>query len=374
MSNDNLELFPRHETRLETIASNAPGLVYQFLLREDQSTAFPYLSRACTTLLGMHPRQLQANPGLFLNLIEPEDRASYLESMHTSASSMETWNWEGRIWIEKWKDIKWVNLRARPRLLEGFGVQWEGLMTNITKGKKTELEIRRSRRKLAELSAHAEIVKEQERERISREIHDHLGGNLTGIKMALAQLRRRLPEGEELLVRADYVDALIDRTIEATHRIACDLRPSILDLGVVAAIQWQASEFTLQAGIPCVVDSQAEDIELLPDQATGLFRIFQESLNNIAKHADATRVHVQLGCTEGGVSLSIADNGRGVAPGDRLKPGRFGIQGMTERATALGGQLDVGVGPEGGCLVTARMPRLAATAPNARRPSNSVFR
>jgi two-component system sensor histidine kinase UhpB len=372
MSNDNLELFPRHDPCLETIALTAPGVVYQFLLREDNSTAFPYLSRTCSTLLGMSASQLRANPGLFLNLVEPEDRPSYLETMAASAASMETWNWEGRLWIEKWQDIKWVSLRARPRLLPGHGVQWEGLMTNTTRGKKTELEIRRSRRKLAELSAHAEVVKEQERERISREIHDYLGGNLTGIKMALAQLRRRLPEGEELLVRADYVDALIDRTIEATHRIASELRPAVLDLGVVAAIQWQASEFALQAGIPCVVDSQAEDIELPSDQATGLFRIFQESLNNIAKHANATRVNVRLGCTQGGVNLAIADNGRGVAPGDRLKPGRFGIQGMMERAAALGGQLSVSVGPEGGCLVSAMMPRLAAAS--ARRLANGAAR
>ena len=362
MSDDIPELPLPQETRLEAIASNAPGLVYQFLLREDGSTDFPYLSDACATLLGISAQELHANPDLFTGLIEPEDRPAYFDSMNASAASMKTWNWEGRLWIEKWKDIKWVNLRSRPRLLPGVGVQWEGLMTNITRGKEAELEIRRSNRRLAELSAHVETVKEQERERISREIHDDLGGNLTAIKMALAQLRSRLPKSQELRDRADYVDALVDRTIESTHRIACDLRPSILDLGVVAAIQWQASEFTRQSGIPCVVDSQTEEIDLPHDQATGLFRIFQESLNNIAKHADATRVAVQLGCTHASVSLEVADNGRGITSSDRKEPGRFGIRSMMERATALGGKLTVGLSPEGGCMVITRMPRIGKSS------------
>jgi two-component system sensor histidine kinase UhpB len=349
----NAEIFAppqAHETRLEAIASNAPGLVYQFLLREDGSDA-------CTALLGISPQRLQANPALFVNLIEPEDRPAYLDSMNASASSMKAWNWEGRIWIEKWRDIKWINLRSQPRVLPGIGVQWEGLMTNITQGKQAEHELRRSLQQLTKLSAHVETVKEQERERISREIHDDLGGNLTAIKMALAQLRRRLPESKELQERAEYVDSLVDRTIEATHRIACDLRPAILDLGIVAAIEWQASEFNRQSGIPCIVDSQTEEIELPHEQATGLFRIFQESLNNIAKHADATCVSVRLACGQASVSLAIADNGRGIAAIDRVKPGRFGIQGMMERAAALGGQLTVDVSADGGCLVSTSLPR-----------------
>jgi two-component system sensor histidine kinase UhpB len=352
-------------SNLLAIASNTPGLVYQFLLRDDGGLAFPYVSRACASLLGISASRLRADPSLLLQLIEPEDRQSYLDTMQASASRLASWNWEGRIWIETWHDIKWINLRATPRRIAGVGVQWEGLMTNITQGKKAEQDILRSRRQLEELSAHVERVKEQERTRIAREIHDDLGGNLTAIKMALSQLTRRLPEGETVLrEKADYVDALVDRTIEAAHRISRDLRPSTLDLGIVAAIAWQAQEFEKQLAIPCVIDSPEEDIDLTPDQATGLFRIFQETLTNISKHAGASRVDVRLAVENDSVALDVVDNGRGLGAADRKKPKSFGIRGMVERAHALGGVLTVS-DPGQGCRVAVRLP----LAPAAHGPA-----
>lgn len=348
-------------SNLLAIASNTPGLVYQFLLRDNGVQAFPYVSRACGSLLGISANRLRNDPALLLQLIEPEDRQSYLDTMQASASRLASWNWEGRIWIETWHDIKWINLRATPRRIDGVGVQWEGLMTNITQGKKTEQDILRSRRQLEELSAHVERVKEQERTRIAREIHDDLGGNLTAIKMALAQLTRRLPGGETVLrEKADYVDALVDRTIEAAHRISRDLRPSTLDLGIVAAIAWQAQEFEKQLGIPCVINGPEDDIALSPDQATGLFRIFQETLTNISKHAGASRVDVRLALQDNAVALEVVDNGRGLGLDDRKKPKSFGIRGMVERAHALGGALTVSDPGQGGCKVAVRLPLVEA--------------
>ena len=351
-------------SNLLAIASNTPGLVYQFLLRDDGSLAFPYVSRACASLLGISASRLRNEPSLLLQLIEPEDRQSYLDTMQASAGRLASWNWEGRIWIETWHDIKWINLRATPRRIDGVGVQWEGLMTNITQGKNAEQDILRSRRQLEELSAHVERVKEQERTRIAREIHDDLGGNLTAIKMALSQLTRRLPEGEAVLrEKADYVDALVDRTIEAAHRISRDLRPSTLDLGIVAAIAWQAQEFEKQLAIPCVIDGPEEDIDLTPDQAIGLFRIFQETLTNISKHAGASRVDVRLAVENDSVMLEVVDNGCGLGAADRKKPKSFGIRGMVERAHALGGVLTVS-DPGRGCKVAVWLP-LAPAAHNS---------
>lgn len=351
-------------SNLLAIASNTPGLVYQFLLRDDGGQAFPYVSRACSSLLGISASKLRSDPSLLLQLVEPEDRQSYLDTMQASAGRLASWNWEGRIWIETWHDIKWINLRATPRRIDGVGVQWEGLMTNITQGKKAEQDILRSRRQLEELSAHVERVKEQERTRIAREIHDDLGGNLTAIKMALSQLTRRLPDGEPVLrEKADYVDALVDRTIEAAHRISRDLRPSTLDLGIVAAIAWQAQEFEKQLAIPCVIDSPEDDIDLTPDQATGLFRIFQETLTNISKHAGASRVDVRLAVEGDSVALEVIDNGRGLGLADRRKPKSFGIRGMIERAHALGGVLTVS-DPGQGCRVAVRLPLAPASSAN----------
>jgi PAS domain S-box-containing protein len=357
---ESAEALRESEARFRAIVSNTPGLVFQFLRRSDGSISFPYLSEGCHALLGVTAERLRTDSSLFMELVLPEDRASYVESMQASADEMKAWNWEGRIWIEKWKDIKWINLRSTPRALPGEGVQWEGIMTNITQGKLEQDEIKRSRQQLAELSAHVETVKENERMRIAREIHDDLGGNLTAIKMALALIARRLPADDAaspaLAEKTAYVDALVDRTIEAVHRISADLRPGILDFGIVAAIDWQADEFEKQFGIPCRFSSNRKDIDLHPDQATALFRIFQEALTNVGKHASANRVTVRLTCSERSVRLEVADDGRGIEQADRAKPKSFGIRGMIERAHALGGQLSVCNAPGGGAVVAVRIP------------------
>jgi two-component system sensor histidine kinase UhpB len=345
------------EARFHAIVSNTPGLVFQFRMKKNGTTTFPYLSEGCQALLGISAEKLSSHPELFLELILPDDRPSYMESMAASAADISSWNWEGRIWIEEWKDTKWINLRCTPRTLIGDEIQWEGIMTNITQSKLAEEEIKRSRAQLAELSAHDEKVKEQERTRISREIHDDLGGNLTAIKMALALLARRLPDGDEFLTeKAAYVDSLVDRTIESIHRIAGDLRPSILDIGLVAALKWQINEFEKQAGIACEFSTNQNEIDLHLDQATALFRIFQEALTNISKHAHASRVAVMLTRSNRNVRLEISDNGKGCATQDFDKPQSFGIRGMTERAIALGGDLSIGPGTEGGCVVAIKIP------------------
>jgi len=347
----------QNESRFHAIASNTPGLVYQFLLREDGSTDFPYLSKGCHTLLGITAEQLRTTPDLLVKLILPEDRESYFETMAASAADMKNWNWEGRLWIDEWKDIKWINLRATPQALGDGGVQWIGIMTNITQSKREEAELKDSRSQLADLSAHIQKVKEQERARISREIHDDLGGNLTAIKMSLALMARRLPQEDlPLLEKAAYLDSLVDRTIDTVHRIAGDLRPSVLDCGLAPALEWQAAEFEKQLGIPCAFSSNVIDVGLDSDQATALFRIAQEALTNISKHAEASQVELRLQKDHGILRLEIADNGCGIALQDRGKPKSYGIRGMMERALAMGGNLSIEPAPDGGTLVSISLP------------------
>ncbi|MBC7456155.1 MAG: sensor histidine kinase [Massilia sp.] len=350
-----------YQTRFNAIVSNTPGLVYQFVLGAGGAIGFPYLSGGCAALLGLSSAALQAAPHLFLRLILPEDRRSYEHAMRASAVALSSWNWEGRIWIDAWKDVKWINLRSSPRALDSDGsVQWEGIMTNITASKLEQLEVSNSRAALAELTAHIEEVKEQERTRIAREIHDDLGGNLTAIKMALAMLARRLPAEEpQLAEKAAYVDALVDRTIDAVHRISLDLRPSMLDFGIVAALEWQLREFEKQMGLRCSFTSNQKEIDLSAGPATALFRIFQEALNNIAKHANATRVAVTLQRLPHHIALKITDNGGGIDPLDRVKPGSFGLRGMSERARALGGTLALSRPPGGGTMVTIQIKLIA---------------
>jgi Signal transduction histidine kinase len=175
--------------------------------------------------------------------------------------------------------------------------------------------------------------------------------------MALTLVKRRISNKDTaLLEKVNYIDTLADRTIESVHRIAGDLRPSILDFGIVAAIEWQSHEFERQMGIPCQFSSTDEDIDLNADQATALFRVFQEALTNISKHAHATRVDVNLKRTKTGITLDIADNGRGMEQSDRLKPHSFGIRGMMERVGSLGGKLSITASPSAGSLITIQIP------------------
>lgn len=345
------------ELRYQAIVSNIPGLVFQFLRRADGHIEFTYVSDRCEDLLDISAAKLKTNPESFLNLIMSEDRPSYLETMLLSAQQLSTWNWKGRIWIEAWQDIKWIDIRATPSAMPDNTVVWDGVITNITQTKLEEIEAKRSSERLAELSAHIQQVKEQERMRIAREVHDDLGGNLTAIKMALTLVKRRISNKDTaLLEKVNYIDTLADRTIESVHRIAGDLRPSILDFGIVAAIEWQSHEFERQMGIPCQFSSTDEDIDLNADQATALFRVFQEALTNISKHAHATRVDVNLKRTKTGITLDIADNGRGMEQSDRLKPHSFGIRGMMERVGSLGGKLSITASPSAGSLITIQIP------------------
>jgi two-component system sensor histidine kinase UhpB len=362
--------------RFDAIVSNTPGLVYQFVLHADGKVGFPYLSDGCQALLGLTAADLHRQPSRFLELILSDDRKSYLESMQASASALWSWNWEGRIWVDAWKDVKWINLRCTPHALADGAVRWDGIMTNITDSKHAQVEAQHAQARLAELSAHTERVKEQERTRIAREIHDELGGNLTAIKMALAMLAARLDgNGAEaallgaLREKTDYVDALVDRTIDAVHRIALDLRPALLDLGLAAALEWQVKEFEKHSGVPSSFSANQRDIELDNDQATALFRIAQEALTNIAKHANASKVSVRLARLRHHVSLKISDDGCGIRQADRAKPASFGLRGMAERARALGGTLTLSHAAGGGTVVaikikldTAREALIAAAA------------
>jgi two-component system sensor histidine kinase UhpB len=352
-----------YQARFYAVVSHTPGLVYQCALQRDGRISFPYLSDGCAALLGMAPGELQADPTRFLALILEEDRTAYLASMQASSSTLSDWNWEGRIHIEAWHDVKWISLRASPRR-SGDVMLWDGIMTNITASKTAQLDAERTRVSLDELRSHSELAREQERARIARELHDDLGGNLTAIKMALAMLARRLPAEPALLgEKAAYLDSLVDRTIDAVHRISRDLRPSTLDLGIVAALEWQASEFEQRTGIACRAEIDP-DVDLDDHQATALFRMFQEALTNIAKHAGATAVAVRLRCQDGALQLSICDNGRGVDALDRLKPESFGLRGMMERARALNGTLTLSVPPGGGTMVNILIPLASGMPPD----------
>ena len=349
------------EARFRAIASNLPGMVYQFLRQEDGAILFPYVSDGSRTLLGLDPPALQDNPGLFVELIAPEDRASYDQSMAGSALNFTTWNWEGRIKKGSEKDIRWINLRASPRKTSRGEVLWDGIMADITQNKLAEIEVKRSREQLAEFSSYLQKVKEEERARIAREIHDDIGGTLTAIKCDLLWCTSDTPRDPQFCKsKAAAIEWLVDSVIDSTKRLSMDLRPGILDCGVVAAIRWQAKEFSRRAAIPCEVFCRHEEIPLDPYRSVAIFRIFQETLTNISKHANASKVHVRLAEAGGWINVEVSDNGRSITDEDMSKPGSFGIRGMRERCRDLGGDMRITGTPGNGTRIAIRIPVDAA--------------
>jgi two-component system sensor histidine kinase UhpB len=349
------------DSPLDAVVSGMPALVFRLMLNADGTYGFHYLSSGCKSLLGIASDALLEDGSRLQCLLLPEDRVGFYTSMQESAAALSVWNWEGRIWRDEWKDIKWINLHATPHLLPEGQVQWEGIMSNITESKAEQQELVHSREQLAELSAHIEAVKEQERARIAREIHDDMGGNLTAIKMALAMLARRLPENDQALrEKAAYVDTLIDRTLESVHRIAGDLRPSVLDFGLSASIAWQAQEFEKQTGIRCVFETnKEEDVQISSAHSTALFRVVQEALTNISKHAQATGVVIRLLDKENFIQLEVVDDGRGIAAEDWMKPNSFGIRGMRERTHALGYGFHIEGEKDKGTRLTVTIPLMS---------------
>jgi two-component system sensor histidine kinase UhpB len=200
-------------------------------------------------------------------------------------------------------------------------------------------------------------AKEEERHRIAREIHDDLGGDLVGLKMALAQLIRRLPGDDPILTEhAAYVTTLVERSINTAQRIAHNQRCDVADFGLVAAFARQCKQFERQFEIACQFSANLPDPLPNPDQGTALFRICQEALTNIGKHAHANLVIVHLKQTKHCIILKISDNGCGITSADRQKPESLGIKHMQERAQILGGNLSIRAASIKGSVLTAELP------------------
>jgi signal transduction histidine kinase len=215
----------------------------------------------------------------------------------------------------------------------------------------------RAEHELRELAARLQRIREEERTRVAREIHDELGQALTAIKIDLAFVIGALrADQQEELERAESILTLVDQTILSVRRIATELRPGILDdLGLVAAVEWAAEEFEARTGTKCRLDLPDGDIALDPEPTTAIFRIFQETLTNITRHAAATQVDIRLGREDGNIVMEVRDNGRGI--GDEQSAGRsLGILGMRERALLLGGELTISGAPGKGTFVQLLIP------------------
>jgi PAS domain S-box-containing protein len=251
------------------------------------------------------------------------------------------------------------------QVVEGDRRFYTVILRDVTARVEAMEALRRSKDELQELGAAAHMTREQEKSRIARELHDELGQLLTMMQMDLAWCKDRKPaDNPTFAAKLDRMETLLKSTIAATRRISSDLRPLMLDdLGLVPSIEWLVENFSQRTGIACDLSVTQGDLGLDMPEATAIFRIVQESLTNIAKHAKATRADITIARDEDALVVRIEDDGIGFSPDAPRKPQSFGLFGLRERASLIRADVVITSAPGAGTSIEVRLPREAAVMP-----------
>lgn len=337
----------RHsEENFKSLIENALDLI----IIVDTDGTISYASPAIERLLGFRPEEYTGRD--FRDTVHLDDAPKVMKVTRGSNPSTDI-----RV---RHKDGSWRYFEGivKKRLSNG---RVAGVVINardITERKRADEELRTSRQQLRDLSAHLQATREQERKQIARDLHDELGQGLTALKMELSWLAKKLPGNQRLLQeKVNSLSKVVDNTVHAVQRISTELRPGILDdLGLVDAFEWQAKEFQNRTGIKCEVTLNRKDFVLDQDRSIAIFRIFQETLTNVARHASAARVQVFLVERNGRLILKMKDDGRGITHKQIADPKSLGLIGIRERAFSLGGQAKISGIPNKGTTVTVTIP------------------
>jgi PAS domain S-box-containing protein len=294
--------------------------------------------------------------------IPPEDRPAVQKNFNRAVAERSGFENDHRV-VRPDGSVRDVHVVGHPVFGESDELlEYVGVLMDVTERRLAEDRLQKSYEELRALSERLRTVRESERARISREMHDEVGQALTALQMDVAWLEKKLSSSSGLSktfsAKFRSMAELIDTTTGAVQRIATDLRPGVLDeLGLSAAIEWYIHEFERRAGIACQLRSNVDGAQLDPERATAVFRILQEALTNVARHAGATEVEVSLSADDQRLVLEIKDNGRGISE-DRLPDSRsLGLLGMRERARSLWGDVSIRGDPGRGTLVTLTIPR-----------------
>ncbi|MBU2547043.1 MAG: response regulator [Proteobacteria bacterium] len=348
------------EENLRTVVESASGFaVYQ--LEYDPSS--PYLARAVFTspssqdIVGLS--DVARFPEIF-TMAHPDDVGELIEANVRAWETGGILNQTFRLFHPIKKEWRWVQSIATGVLdSEGRVTRCNGIIIDVTEQKQAAAELEKVGHELRNLSAHLQSVREEERMSIARDLHDDLGQNLSALKIDLSLLKTNMSDDQaDLRERIDSMNDLIDSTISSVKRIISDLRPSVLDeLGLVPALEWMLEQFSDHFGLECRLIVGDDEMQLDQELCTALFRILQEALTNIVRHALATRVEVTLDRDPEHIQLTIRDDGTGLKEEQKSKPGSFGLLGIRERAHFLGGHVLMR-GIEGrGTEISVRIPQ-----------------
>ncbi|WP_375741179.1 PAS domain S-box protein [Pseudomonas boanensis] len=336
------EALEESEARLKGIASNVPGLVFR--LERPQvgaQTSFAFIGEGSEAVVGYSASELLDTGRGIRGLVHPEDRDSYLVSQSAALEAERDWHWQGRI-LTRDGQVRWADIKASARIFDDGRAVWDGVVWDITENKQIELALADSRAQLRQLSAHLESVREEEKARIAREVHDELGQVLTVLKLETSMCELAYADLDTgLKERLESMKRLIAQLFQLVRDVATALRPPILDAGIASAIEWQARRFETRTHIPCLVEVPEYLPRLSDAKAVGLFRVLQEALTNVMRHAEAHTVAVRLSVEDGMLCLRISDDGRGFDAQESQRGGSFGLVGMRERVLMLGGNLKI---------------------------------
>ena len=313
-------------------------------------------SEALGHILGVEPAKFPKDYEAFLSWALPEDRPFVQGIIGNALKNLEPFAIDGRMAHSDGRH-RFMSMRGEV-VLDDFGKPsfMRGTLQDISERKQIELALIESRRQLRELSTHQKSIIEDERKRIAREVHDELGQRLTALKMDISLLRMRFGRDPLLYQRLEEMRKLADGTIDVVRHIASDLRPAALDLGVVSAIQWLAEDLELRSDICCRLDLLNEDVPMSDTQATAVFRVVQESLTNVMRHAQASEVLITLKDDNGRLHLQVRDDGCGFQSIEAGQSLGFGLLGMRERVLGLGGTMQIESSEGQGTTVSIEFP------------------
>jgi two-component system sensor histidine kinase UhpB len=345
------------EARFRTLVEQIQAITYMAPL--GAGPGLLYVSPQIA-VLGFSPAEWTSQPDLCFERMHPDDRAFAAAAIRASRHEASALNIEYRL-LARDGSVLWFRDQASVvRDAAGTPLLLQGLMVEITAIKRAEAELRESQAELRRLAAYQETIKEDERKRIAREIHDELGGLLTGIKAYISvAIERATQQGREPEPLLAETAGLAQTAIETVRRVITDLRPSVLDqLGVWAALEWYVDQVAGRTTLECicVIDPSAAALELDPERSTMVFRVAQEALTNVVRHAAASRVRLDARVVDGVLRMTVTDNGKGIEAGQLLSRDSWGILGMHERTRNFAGDLRVHGAPGAGTTLQLDLP------------------
>ena len=345
------------EDRLRQISRQLPVAIFEFL--PTPTPRFQSISEGVARLLPAGAEEILHDADAFFTGIHPDDVGG-LVWRNPAAAPFRDFEWIGRSLIVS-PEQRWLQIRATTGVTAAGERAIHGAMLDVSALKRAQEDLERSREELRRLASHREARVEQERTRLAREFHDELGQVLTTARMHLQLLERQLPaDAADARAAIQDIEAMIGEASRSVKAIASDLRPAALNLGLAAAVEWLAGRVLGPAGVGYTVTITPVADGLDESHAIALFRIVQESLNNIVRHAAAGHVHITLGCLEDELHLLVEDDGRGFDAGRVDHAAHFGLLGISERVTALGGALEIDSSPGSGARLSVSLPLPAA--------------